>query len=85
MSSPCVVYVFVSPSHLISSLNLHQQKIYLGDELLYEQSGERAESIASSQLRELVLRQVNGETTSDFSEMLDDDEAEEMRKYFGVF
>lgn len=70
--------------HHISSLDLCQKKIYLGDELLYEQSGDSAESIASSQLRELVLRQVNGETNSDSLEMLDDDEAEEMRMYFGV-
>mmetsp|Transcript_27885 Transcript_27885/g.66395 ORF Transcript_27885/g.66395 Transcript_27885/m.66395 type:complete len:338 (-) Transcript_27885:165-1178(-) len=60
-------------------------KIYLGEELLYEQSGDNAASITSSQLRELVLAQVKGETNSDSFEMLDDDEAEEMRKYFGVF
>ena len=80
-----VSWTFLSHKvHHISSLDLCQKKIYLGDELLYEQSGDSAESIASSQLRELVLRQVNGETNSDSLEMLDDDEAEEMRMYFGV-
>ena len=63
-------------------------KILLNDEVvIYDHSKESSadDYIDASKLRKLVIKTIKGDDDEKSIEMMSDDEAEEARKYFGVF